>query len=46
MLGDIVFKNSEEEGESEGEEEEEGDEVSVEKNLMNFSPYCRAVVYG
>lgn len=46
MLGDIVFKISEEEGEREGEEEEEGDEVSVEKNLMNFRPYCRAVVYG
>ena len=45
MLGDIVFKISEEEGEREG-EEEEGDEVSVEKNLMNFRPYCRAVVYG
>ena len=42
-MGDLIVRRGEEDvGESEG----EGAATSVEKNLMNFSPYCWLLEYG
>ena len=44
--GDLIVKREEEE-EGDGEGEGEGAAVtSVEKNLMNFNPYCLPFEYG